>query len=485
MKKYILALFVVSLLLVSCNDFLDDANQDGNVKLKDRLDPEQQDQFAADVYGEANRQMRHWILYSIVGIRSDDYDNAAVGDQSPLIAARQFNYSAFEGFWGLNESFRIYYNVILRANATLITLDELEPLLRTDEQKMLNPVYKAQMRFLRAYSYFYLTRLFGDVPIILTTDADDLINAKKSSRAEIYQFINDELDACINDLPMVRPNEMKFKGQVTGLSALALKAKANADLNQWVVVEEATDKIIQNGRMSLYPDFNNLFKLSGRLSNESFFELQYTTAFGNVGDYLPEVWFQFQAPKFASNNPFPTGSGWGFMTPSDGIINFSKNRGETVRNTTTFLFAGTTTPEGDILAPVTSRRDSVYSGKAYFPSREMAPNITTPGHGNNIRLLRYADILLLNAEAKVRNGKNGDAAFNLVRTRAQMPTLSNVTLDQVLDERRMELATEWGERFFDLVRTGKAASTLPGFVVGKSEFYPIPLAQRDLNPNLR
>lgn len=485
MKKYILTLLSASLLLVSCNDFLDDANKDGNVGPGDNSSPQTMFAVTADVYRVANINLRHWMAYCVIAIRSDDFDDAAIGDQTPLIYARQFNYTRFEDFWGLNENWRNFYNVILSANASLSTLQAIEPNLIGAADKELNLAYQAQVRFLRAYSYFYLTRLFGDVPLIISTDPYDLTSATKTPRAEIYKFINDELDACVENLPMIRPNEMTHKGEVTALSVLALKAKANADINQWAAVEDATDKIISNGKMSLYPDFNNLFKRSGRLSNESFFELQYTDSEGNIGDLLSGEFFLFQAPKLASNNPFPTGSGWGFMTPSDGIINFSKNRGETIRNTTTFLFAGTTTPEGDILAPKTSRRDSVYSGKAYFPSIDMAPNITTPGHGNNIRMLRYADILLLNAEAKVRNGKNGDASLNLVRERAQMPPLSGATLDQILDERRMELATEWGERFFDLVRTGKAASTLPGFVVGQSEFYPIPLAQRDLNPNLR
>ena len=66
----------------------------------------------------------------------------------------------------------------------------------------------------------------------------------------------------------------------------------------------------------------------------------------------------------------------------------------------------------------------------------------------------------MNAEAKVKLGKNGDGPFNEVRRRAHMPELTNVTFDQIIDERRMELCCEWGERYNDLVRTGKAATEL-------------------------
>ena len=104
---------------------------------------------------------------------------------------------------------------------------------------------------------------------------------------------------------------------------------------------------------------------------------------------------------------------------------------------------------------------------------------------NNIRVFRYADVLLMNAEAKVRAQQNGDEPFNLVRTRAKLSPITNVTLDQILDERRAEFAMEWGERFFDLVRTGKAPDVLSGFVPGESEYYPIPQNQIDLNPNLK
>lgn len=108
------------------------------------------------------------------------------------------------------------------------------------------------------------------------------------------------------------------------------------------------------------------------------------------------------------------------------------------------------------------------------------------GANNNIRIFRYADVLLMNAEAKIRKGQSGDAELNKVRLRVGLTSVTGATLQQVLDERHAEFICEpWGERFNDLLRTGQSASVLAGFVPGQSEFFPIPQAQIDINSNLK
>lgn len=126
----------------------------------------------------------------------------------------------------------------------------------------------------------------------------------------------------------------------------------------------------------------------------------------------------------------------------------------------------------------------MYNGKAYVPSTQIEDGRNRYGSGNNVRVFRNADILLLNAEAKVGKGQNGDASLKKVRDRVGLPKITNATMEQILDERRAELAMEWGEHYYDLVRTGKAAAQLPGWSAEK-RFYPIPLSQIDLNPNLK
>ena len=186
------------------------------------------------------------------------------------------------------------------------------------------------------------------------------------------------------------------------------------------------------------------------------------------------MWFVFQGPANDGNI-----SGWGFIGYYPEFREWARNRGETVRYTTSFLEAGTTTPSGDYISELQNpTQTDCWNGKAYTPENELTPGRTKYGSNNNIRILRYADVLLMNAEARVRLGGNGDAPFNQVRKRAKMPQLSGVSIEQILDERRMELCGEWGERYTDLVRTGNAAQVLlsKGWNEDK-KYYPIPFAQ--------
>ena len=127
-----------------------------------------------------------------------------------------------------------------------------------------------------------------------------------------------------------------------------------------------------------------------------------------------------------------------------------------------------------------------WNGKDYLPYDELTPGRTGYGTNNNVRIFRYAEVLLMNSEAKVRQGKNGDYGINEVRKRANMPVLTNATIDQILDERRMELCAEWGIRYQDLVRTGKAAEVLgkKGWDESKT-YWPVPQSQIDELPGLK
>ena len=211
-----------------------------------------------------------------------------------------------------------------------------------------------------------------------------------------------------------------------------------------------------------------------------FFATFLFVAFMRSGDIVSsDNWFAFQGPR--GEAPI---SGWAFIEPTEKIRNLFSKRGEAVRAETTFLMTDATTRDGDYIPVAQPGEPTAYNGKAYTPANQMTPGRTGYGDNNNIRVFRYADVLLMNAEAKVRKGQNGDAPLNLVRERAGLAPIANATLDQILEERQVELALEWGERFFDLVRTDRATQELPGFVKGESEYYPIPQDQIDLNPNL-
>ncbi len=162
-----------------------------------------------------------------------------------------------------------------------------------------------------------------------------------------------------------------------------------------------------------------------------------------------DQWFVFQGPGSMG--------GWNFMRYQPEFKQWAEQRGESVRATTIFMEGNTTTPSGDNIG---GKSGEYYNGKAYTPTNELTEGRTKYGANNNVRVFRYADVLLMNAEAKVRQGKSGDEPFNQVRRRAKMADITNVTVDQIIDERRIELAGEWGERYNDLVRTGKANNVL-------------------------
>jgi hypothetical protein len=304
------------------------------------------------------------------------------------------------------------------------------------------------------------------------------------------------MDSAVNYLEDARPNQASHIGAVTRYTALLLTAKAASDIAgndngspYWDTVLSATNAIISSGKFSLYPDFYQLWKIPGKLSNEALFELQYTDFGTSTGtSILPGVFFTFQGPS--GNQQGSPVSGWGFLSPTQNIVDFFNSRNDSVRLKTTVLFAGSTennfavTPSGDKVYGNLNGQTR-FMGKAYLPAGQMTPGRTDYGSNNNVRVLRYADVLLLNAEAKVRKGQNGDAQLNEVRQRARLSSITGATLQHVLDERRAEFACEWwGERYNDLIRTGQAATVLAGngFAVGK-EYLPIPQAQKDLNPN--
>lgn len=511
MKYKVLAgCLLVVLLTAGCEKFLDKPLE--NQQRSEEIDYTNLSLMYAPVSGiyraAADDRLVHWIDLSIRCVREDDYQQGAptANDNPELMSIKNFQRDAtVQSYWGINQSWISYFSLAIAANSALTELNLFAATIPAGNatDAALNRRYQAEVRFIRAYAHLIASRLFGDVPIL--TDSDNiarLATIGKSTAAQVRQFIIDEMDACIPDLEDLRPNQAAHQGSVTRYSALLLKAKAAADLAgndnaspHWNTVLEATDAIINSGKFSLYGDFYQLFKLPGKLSNESLFELQYSDFGLATGDIVrPGVdwgtFFRWQGPSGDQKGSPISGAGW--IPPSQNIVDFLTTRDDSVRLKTTILQYGATpdtyatTPSGDRIYGNTFGI-KYFNGKAYLPSSQMTPGRTEYGANNNVRILRYADALLLNAEARVRKGQSGDVPFQLVRERAKLNPITGVTLAQILDERRAEFACEWwGERFNDLVRTGRAQQVFGSrFVPGQSEFLPIPQAQLDANTNLR
>ena len=322
------------------------------------------------------------------------------------------------------------------------------------------------------------------------------------------QHISDQMDEAIPFLPNLRPNErMDLPGGVTRYTALAIKALANQELKNYQVVADAAGQIISSGKFSLYPDYYEQFKTPGKLSSETILDLQYSDFNQGEGDrsghlyapYGPQNWI----PEVAG-----AGSGWGFFEPSMKFIKFMLDRGETVRLETSVLFTDrgiaeiktdpayatlpsfvtNTTRDGDVINDYP--RALFASGKHYLPSNQLIPGRTEYGSNKNYNVIRYAEILLVYAEALAQGatgtGMTIDQAVNQVRARANMAPLSGVTLDQVLDEKFAELSMEWGKRYYDMIRLGRFNElSYDGRTFSENKtFLPYPQSQVDQFPIL-
>ena len=260
-----------------------------------------------------------------------------------------------------------YYGIIKVANSALESLDSYAANATTDAQKTTNRSYQGEVKFLRAYAYYRLVQAFGPVTILRDNTQTNLT---RSTVAAVNRYMLEDLNYAIQNCPKVRPNEMAHIGAVSAYSAEALAAKVYLNMGQYDKVEELTDDIINSQKFELYGDFYQLFKIPGKLCDESLFECQ-CTDFGQGSGELVDVdqWFNFQGPSISglsSQGQQISSSGWGFMGYTDEFRQWAENRGEQVRATTTFLVGGTTTPSGDQVKKQTNPlRTNCWNGKAY------------------------------------------------------------------------------------------------------------------------
>lgn len=486
------ALAVGLMVLPSCNDYLD-VTQEKTLP-GDSIDYSDLSQMYAPVsgcYAAVRANNMHWIVNLLMSCRDGDVWTGRVDDQGELVLIGNSYVYNNSSFWGINEYWRVFYQIVRYCNEALINLENYAEYC-TGNDVAINRGYAGEVRIIRALAYYRLVQFFGEVPILFSNDQVDFT---RYTREVVYQYILQDLEYAMQNTPKMRPNQMEHIGAFSAYTAEALAAKVYLNLagftdnNQYYEnVKQLTQDIIDNGGFSLYPDYYQLWKIPGRLCDESLMECQVTDFGLGEGDYVGvDQFFNCAGPTITNENTYLTSTGgWTFVGYFDSFLDWAYDRGETIRATTSFLIGGTTTPSGDeVSMPGNDQNTHNWNGKWYVPLEQFTHGRTQYGDNNNVRILRYADVLLMNAEAKVRTGQNGDAPFNLVRQRAEMPELTNVTVDQILDERRMELCCEWGERYADLIRTGMAQSVLgPNGWDESKTYFPIPQTQLDLAPTL-
>ncbi len=414
-------------------------------------------------------------------ITSDEADKGSTpSDNPPMIELKSFAYSSTNTL--IAQYWSGIYNLVSAANFALLTEPNFLPYIKQPADLLSYYQNMGDAKFSRAYAYFNLGRLFGGVPIVDSTNsATQLAYRSRVSLDSVYSFAHHDLLYSIANLPATWPSQ--WTGRVTRYTAMALHAKIFLYQNKMDSVKHYTDIIINSGLYSLYPNFYKLFRPEGENCPESLFEIQSSTLGNITGDQTYSDYSYYQGPR---GNAPENMQGWGFKVPSASLISFLQSRGDSVRIHATIMVRGTKTDEGDSIDAECV--NPYYNMKTYSPSAYNTWSYNGYGFNYNVRILRYAEVLLMNAESNMALGNQSAAAvsLNLVRNRVGLPSIAAPVMQDIYNERRAEMALE-EDRFLDLVRTGQAATVLAplGFVAGKNEVFPIPYTQIQLNPNLK
>jgi hypothetical protein len=345
----------------------------------------------------------------------------------------------------------------------------------------------AEATFLRAYYYFELVKWFGDVPLsvdkrLLFGDQDV---AERTPKAEVYAQIELDLIFAAANLPAVQSET----GRATKGAAQALLGKVYLYQDKFSEAAIVLEEVINSGPYDLVTDYNSIFEQAGENNIESVFEVQYTdvegAGFGCLQCSEGNVAVGFNGIRNYTGPDFD--SGFSFNVPTQEAYNAFEagdiRRDVAVLNIVTWAQqTGATYVEGFEHTGFYNRKYIARKGDLNTGDS----NLTNP---NNYRAIRFADVLLMAAEANNRKSASDNlkaqAYLNRVRDRAGLlPVLvtgASLT-DAIYQERRIELMGE-GHRFFDLVRTGTAAQAIPGFSAGKNELFPIPSIEIELAGN--
>ncbi|MDO9152658.1 MAG: RagB/SusD family nutrient uptake outer membrane protein [Paludibacter sp.] len=388
----------------------------------------------------------------------------------------------------INRDWNSYFGIVSAANSVIVNIDSVPDLALTAAERK---QWKAEALILRSMIYFDMVRLWGEVPLILTeppaiTAANievvyPLYYPKRNSIAEVYAQIIKDLNTVLEagGAPVI-DNTNKFKFSKTVANALLAKIYAEKPVRDYAKVVQYSDEVAKD--VTLVAAYGDLFNMNSnntdvknRNTSESIFEITFSGG-GNWITWMCGI-------DLASANSKYDWAKW--FTPSRDLSAAFAAAGDTERKVQTIVNA-----------------DVVWSN--HYPSKGYPFMYKYRSKFHSVIKIRLADLLLLKAEALVEQGNLTDAAtiVNVIRKRAKLTDLAATTVaskilmqDAVLNERRLELAFE-GQRWFDLVRTGKVFSVmntlnkrdvgrLPMKVITEEKtLMPVPQAQIDKNPSM-
>lgn len=429
-------------------------------------------------------------------IRSDDADKGSTPTDGGADVIAMDNFPVLTN-GRVNTLWTEYFTMINRCNTIIDQINNNTDIVATPEAKM---QAEAEARFLRAYSYFFLVRAYGRVPKIDKVLAVTS-NIPQSSASEIYAFIESDLQYAAANLPITW--DKKFVGRSTKGAANGILAKVYLTQQKWAMAMSTASLVMSSGQYDLSTSYTDIFSEKGENSKESVFEIQ-----GTASASVPTAnGIQYASIQGTRGNTTEWNRGWGWNSPSD-QLEAAYEPGDP-RRTRTILYSSTAaTPSVTIYGQAspfypTEVPNLKYNQKVLVSPSFIATYNNRGGWWMNVRILRYADVVLMYAEAAnevggVANTTLALAALNSVRARARGSNnaiLPNVTTtdqallrDAIRRERRVELAMEH-DRFFDIVRWGISQQVMQAagktnFSAARDNLLPIPQQQIDLSKNV-
>lgn len=417
------------------------------------------------------------------------------------------------------------YKGIAAAN---FVLDNINKIPETETNNAALNQYKGEAKTLRAYQYIKLASLFGDVPLV--TKQISIQEGKQLQRApinEVWDFIDKELKEAVELLPPTIE-----KGRITRGAAWALNARANLYAGRYQDAVNAAQKVFDLNLYSLYPDYEKLFSYSAEGNEEIILDRQFlkdvlsNNVFSTMAPYSQATSNNFYVPTKAIADMYPMNNGLSISDINSGFDKSNPYENRDPRMHYSMFIPGDILPNGKVFnpSPNSGTPDAIgstfnatstgYTIKKYINNEDLG---NPSNNGINSILIRYAEVLLTYAEAKIELDQIDNTVFHAInqirqRSDVNLPPLSNaLNRDQLREtvrrERTLELAFE-GFRMFDIRRWKIAETVIPGSVYGitylengqlqtiqvpsfikgfnknRDYLWPIPQNEKILNPNL-